>query len=53
MTYVRALSEPAPVVELVREDPAGLKAALDEILQPLDDTLGLRIGGRAEMPVDP
>ena len=54
---VRALGEPGVEleleVELVRERPAGLEAALDEVLQPLDDALGLRIGRRAEVPVDP
>ena len=31
------------IVELVREHPPGLEAALDEVLQTLDDPLGLRV----------
>ncbi len=56
MANVRALAEPRVElqlkVELVRERPAGLETALDEVLQPLDDALGLRIARLAEMPVD-
>ena len=44
---IRAVLEPVVelelVVELVREAAAGLKAFLDEVLQPLDDALGLRV----------
>src|SRR4051812_27354307 len=39
-------------VELVREHPAGLERALQEVLQALDAALGLRITRRAEMPTD-
>ena len=56
MTDVRALRKPRVElqleIELVRERPAGLETALDEVLQPLDDALGLRVGRRAELPVD-
>jgi hypothetical protein len=44
---VRALVEPRVQlrleVELVGEAPAGLKAALSEVLQALDDALRLRL----------
>src|SRR5215213_1463607 len=56
MTDVRALRKPRVElqleIELVRERPAGLETALDEVLQPLDDALGLRVGRGAELPVD-
>ena len=56
MPCIRALRKPGVELELevklVRERPAGLKAALDEVLQPLDDALGLRVARLAEMPVD-
>jgi hypothetical protein len=35
------------------EPPAGLEAALQVVLQPLDDALGLRIARLAEVPADP
>ena len=35
-------------VELVGEAPAGLEAALEEVLQPLDNALGLRVARLAE-----
>ena len=41
------------VVELVGEAAAGLKAALHEVLQALDDALGLRVARLAEVPADP
>ena len=57
MPRVRALGEPRVElqleVELVGEGAAGLEAALDEVLQPLDDALGLRVARLAEVPVDP
>jgi hypothetical protein len=34
---------PDALLELVRRDAARLKAALDEVLQPLDHALGLRM----------
>ena len=40
-------------IQLVGEAAAGLKAALDEVLQPLDDALGLRVPALAEIPADP
>ena len=39
-------------VEVVREAPAGLEVRLQISLQPLDDALGLRVGGFAEVPVE-
>src|SRR5215207_5456390 len=56
MPCVRALREPGVELELeverVGERPARLEAALDEVLQPLDDPLCLRVARRAEPPVD-
>ena len=53
---VRALIEPRVElqlkVQLIGERAAGLKGALDEVLQALDDALGLRVGRLAEMPTD-
>ena len=45
---------PSPVceVQLVSEATAGLKAAFHEVLQALDDALGLRVTRIAEVPVD-
>jgi hypothetical protein len=39
-------------VELVGKAPAGLEAALEEVLQPLDNALGLRVARLAKEPVD-
>ena len=54
--FARSSNQPSSwslEVELVREQPAGLEAALGEVLQALDDALGLRIAAVAEVPADP
>jgi hypothetical protein len=54
---VRALGEPGVELQLevalVGEGTARLKALLDEVLQALDDALGLRIRRLTEVPIDP
>jgi len=53
---VRAIIKPAVqlqlAVQLVGEAAAGLEAAFHEVLQALDDALGLRVTRIAEVPVD-
>jgi hypothetical protein len=40
-------------VELVRDALPRVEVALQEVLQPLDDALGLRVARLAEEPVEP